>query len=135
MQNERQLGDGWSQFQIAGRTPKLQLAVTDLVAATKGPALVAYVMDSDCAVLEGRSQNGNRWEGILNRKTCAGMAGSDEDVLAMYPLDRCVSGAVEWAREAGLTPSEQLVKQALEADETFAEDALNRLLVALGLAA
>lgn len=120
---------------MLGRTPaNLEPAVMALVKATKGPALVAYVMDSDCAVLEGRSQDGNRWDGILNREMCAGMGGSPEDVLVMYPLDRGLSGAMRWANDSGLRPSEAAITAALNGSNAFAEELFDQLLIGLGIA-
>ena len=130
-EDEQDLVAEWKLLRIAGNhPPDLQRALAPVVAATRAPALVAFVLDSDCAVINGQSQSGVRWAGVLNR----GLATSYDGLLETYDTpDHGLSGAMRWAREAGLAPSEADVRDALNGNGTFVEDVIDRLLITLGI--
>lgn len=130
-EDEQELVGEWKLLRIAGNhPPDLQNALAPVVAATRGPAIVAFVLDSDCAVMNGRTPSGVRWSGVLNR----GLATSYDGVLEAYDTpDHGLSGLMQWAQEGGLSPTEGEVKDALNANGTFVEEVIDRLLVTLGI--
>ncbi|HEX6349025.1 MAG TPA: hypothetical protein VF160_06500 [Candidatus Dormibacteraeota bacterium] len=130
-QDERPIDHDWRLLRVAGSSPSLRAAVAPLVAATGAPVLAAYVLDSDCAVVEGQTHIGMRWTGVLNRQIAA------RDYQA--PVDdydspeRAVLGAQEWSRQARLTPSEDLLRQAFTEERDSAEEIFDLLLAGLGI--
>ncbi|MDQ6713256.1 MAG: hypothetical protein M3Z28_08735 [Candidatus Dormibacteraeota bacterium] len=130
-EHERRLDRGWSVLWVGREPPDLRSALTPVVAATRAPALVAYVLDSDCAAIEALTPSGLRWTGVLKPATAAD---SYEAVVAQYDgASTAVAGAIRWSREAGLTPSEADLRKALTDEPDFAEEAFDQLLVGLGV--
>ncbi len=91
------------------------------------PALAAFVLDSDCAAVEGLTPAGIRWEGCLHPEV-AEAYGAPE-----MPWE--IESVLAWSAEAGLAADPGEVGTAIEARTTFAEDTLDGLLVALGVPA
>jgi hypothetical protein len=122
------LEDGWQLLQVDAEEPDPDSAVAALVAATGHPALVAYVLDSDCAVVKASGPDGSRWSATLNP-----VVAEDYGAPPTGDLDTTVAAARAWSAAAGLTPSEADLRAALSEDATFAEDLCSRLLVGLGI--
>ena len=130
--HERRLADDWSVLWIGREPPAdFQRALMPIVGATRRPALVAHVLDSDCAPVAARAPSGLQWTAVLNRAT----AGASYEGVAdgFETADRALAGALRWSREAGLTPGEEVLRRALTDDRTFAEDLFDQLLVGLGI--
>ncbi|HVH66124.1 MAG TPA: hypothetical protein VM674_08810 [Candidatus Acidoferrum sp.] len=130
-QEHQDLVGEWKLLRIAGDyPPDLQQALAPVVRATAAPALVASVLDSDCAIVQGQTPAGVRWGAVLNRELAAGYDG----ILESYDTpDHGLSGVLRWAREAGLTPRDHEIKDALNAKATFVEDVIDQLLLTLGI--
>ena len=130
-EHERRLEQDWSVLWVGHEPPDLQTALTPVVSATRAPALVAYVLDSDCATIEAQAPSGLRWTGVLKP---AMAADGYEGVAAQYDgANQAVAGAIRWSREAGLTPSEADLRKALTEEPVFAEEAFDQLLIGLGV--
>lgn len=128
---EKLIGRDWRLLRVAGSTPDLRTAVAALVGATGAPVLAAYVLDSDCAVVEGQTDIGMRWTGVLNR----GIAVRDYQApVGDYDSpERAVLGAQEWSRQGRLTSSEDLLRQAFTEERDSAEELFDLLLAGLGI--
>ncbi|HEY9286867.1 MAG TPA: hypothetical protein VIT43_02475 [Candidatus Dormibacteraeota bacterium] len=130
-EDERRLIEDWSLLRAGHEPPDLRTALASVVQATRMPALVAYVLDSDCAVLEAQTPAGLRWTAVLNRATAeASYEGVADGVL---PVDQVMAGAIGWANEAGLKPDQQMLSRALTEQAVFVEDLFDELLVGLGI--
>lgn len=123
---EQDRGGGWWWIQLGGDAPG---ALGELVAATNAPAISAYVLDSDVADVEALTPDGRRWRTYLH-----------PDVAVRYGApptgqtpDEVLPVALEWSRQAGLTPDADAVRQALAAHRVEAEDTLDELVIALGV--
>jgi hypothetical protein len=124
--DERELGDGWRWWQCDGDVPG---GLDALVGRSGAPALWAYIVDSDLADVEGATPAGVRFRTYLH----PAMADSyDAPPLAQTP-DEVLNLARRWAEEAGLTADAVALRDVLEADNTFAEETLGELVVALGI--
>lgn len=131
-EGEQRLSHDWTLLRIAGNhPPDLEVALRPLVSRIGAPALVAFVLDSDCAVIRATSPAGARWGSVVNRE----LAGSYDGIEGYDTPDHGLSGALRWAREAGLTPADGAVKDALDATGTLVEDVIDQLLKALGVLA
>ncbi|MET8152374.1 hypothetical protein ACIBSW_01800 [Actinoplanes sp. NPDC049668] len=126
--HEREFGAGWWSVQLDGDSPG---ALKGLVAATGAPAVSAFVLDSDCAEVEGLSPAGVSWRTYLHRDTAEGYGApaleqSDEEITRQ---------ALAWSAEAGLAADPGALRDAFEATNVFAEETLDELLAALGIPA
>jgi hypothetical protein len=130
-EQEQDLVGDWKLLRVAGNEPPdLHTALEPIVAATGAPALLAFVLDSDCAVIRGRGPAGAQWGTVLNRE----LALSYDGVLEAYDTpDHGLAGAMRWAGEAGLRLPESAVNDALHAKGTVVEEVLDRLLVTFGI--
>lgn len=130
-EDQQDLVGEWKLLRIArGQPSDLQQALAPVIRATAAPVMVAFVLDSDCAVVQGQTPAGVRWGTVLNRELAAGYDG----ILESYDTpDHGLSGVLRWAREAGLMPRDHEVKDALDAKGTFVEDVIDQLLLTLGI--
>ena len=130
--HEQPLTGDWKKLWVMGNhPPDLGAALRPVVGATHAPALVAFILDSDCAVVRGTSPAGAAWGSVINRRTAEAYDG----ILEYDTPDHGLSGSLKWGREAGMTPTEPAVRDALNGNGTFAEDQLDQLLSALGIRA
>jgi hypothetical protein len=97
---------------------------------TGEPALVAYVMDSDAAHVDGLGPAGVRWTVYLHPDLAAAFGAPSLSQSA----GEAVEQALAWSAEAGLTADPAGVRTALSTRNTFVEEALTQLLTALGIA-
>src|SRR5687768_2356220 len=93
--HEREFGAGWWSVQLDGDSPG---ALKELVAATGAPVLSAFVLDSDCADVEGLTPSGVNWRTYLHPDTAESYGApaleqSDEEITRQ---------ALAWSAEAGL---------------------------------
>jgi hypothetical protein len=121
-----ELGDGWWRIQLDGDSPG---AARGLVAETGAPVVSAFVLDSDCADVEGLTPAGIRWRtylhrGIAQEYGAPELEQSDDEILRQ---------ALAWSAEAGLTAGGDALRAALGAKNVFAEETFDELLAALGL--
>jgi hypothetical protein len=104
--------------------PDLTVAVRALAAGTGAPAIAAYVLDSDCAIVRAATPDGASWSAVLNAERAAeygAPASSPDDVLAR---------AVTWDRAARLDHDDELIRRSVTSESTFAEDQFLALLEA-----
>jgi hypothetical protein len=124
---EKSFAGGWHELQFEGFPDSALLP--DVVTDTGTPALVAYVMDSDAAHVDGLSPDGVRWTVYLHPDVAAAFGAPS---LAQS-ADEAVEQALAWSAEAGLTADPAGVRAALRARNTFVEETLSELLTALGI--
>jgi hypothetical protein len=108
----------------------------DLVAESGAPALLGYVLDSDCVDLVAMGAASGVWRSCLNREAMQAYAEDhalDESIL--HP-GAAAERAAQWASEAGLRPSLPALLSVLSrtGDILFAESLFFELVVALGVA-
>ncbi|MFI6123614.1 hypothetical protein ACIBCU_28235 [Streptomyces sp. NPDC051064] len=104
-------------------------SMVDLVRGTGAPAVLVSFLDSDVGFVEAVTPGGGTWEALLNRAVA-----DDYGIpLDRFPVEPAVKEALAWAAAAGLTPDEDLLRQALTGSAAFAEELSSLLLVALGL--
>ncbi|WP_030439658.1 hypothetical protein [Actinoplanes subtropicus] len=115
---------GWHVYHVAGAEPDLTAAVRALAAGTGAPAIAAYVLDSDCAIVRAATPDGARWSAVLNPERAEeyGAPGSSPDAV--------LAQAVTWARAAQLDHDDDLIRRAVTTEATFAEDQFLALLEA-----
>jgi hypothetical protein len=124
--HEREFGAGWWSVQLDGDSPG---ALKGLVAATGAPVVSAFVLDSDCAEVEGLAPSGVYWRTYLHPDTAESYGApaldqSDEEIIRQ---------ALAWSVEAGLPADRGALRDAFEATNVFAEESLDELLGALGI--
>ena len=122
----REFGAGWWSVQLDGDSPG---ALERLVAATGAPALSAFVLDSDCADVEGLTPSGVKWRAYLHPDTAESYGAPALD----QSEEEITRQALAWAAEAGLAAERGALRDVLEATSTFAEDTFDELLGALGI--
>lgn len=132
------LGQGWQRVGVGPfGTERLRLAagVDNLVVATAAPALAAYVSNSDCAHLEGRTSAGHSLSLHLpNTAEPCGYRHVEGGPGQVEP-DFAVDALRTWALEAGRTPSTEAITAIVtsgEDDLPVREDAVLMLFAALG---
>ena len=119
--------------ELAGQEPELH---EELAAETSAPALTAFVLDSDAAIVEAWSSSDGFWRACLDRASAQKYV-SDPAVFGSMFLsgEGAARHAARWAREGGLAPDEpallHLFTQA-EADP-FVEGLVQALLEHLGI--
>jgi hypothetical protein len=101
----------------------------ELVTATNTPAISAYVLDSDLADVEALTPNGQRWRTYLHPDVAQRYGAPS---LSQTP-EEGLRAALEWSRQAGLTPDADALRQALAAHHVEAEDTFDELIGALGV--
>ncbi|MBH1935911.1 hypothetical protein I5Q34_16815 [Streptomyces sp. AV19] len=131
-------GDGW-QLWHHPRRPELgdlDALVRALADETGAPALAAYVMESDCAVVSGAGPGGAPWSACLGRRALAGyMADTGLALDELFPDPRAAAAhCSDWAAAAGHTadPAELAAVLAAEAAPSV-EDLFEDLLARLGI--
>jgi hypothetical protein len=117
---------GWRYAQLGG-DPRGVLRA--MVAATGGPVLTAYVLDSDMADVEALTPAQVSWHTYLHPD----IAEEFNAPPLEQPLDEVTRQALAWSAEAGLTPDVDALAAALVAKNVMAEETLHELLAALGL--
>jgi hypothetical protein len=129
------LGNGWQRVGVApfyDEVLRLGTGVEEVVAATRAPALAAWVSESVCVHLEGRAPSGLAYSMHLPN--------TDEDCGYQHlegrpgyvDPQRVVDAMQAWSAEAGLTPSAPIVSDTWD-ESPFSEDAVLALFAALGL--
>ncbi|MFG2315251.1 hypothetical protein [Streptomyces tendae] len=127
---------GWRVWAIDRKNPISKNELSVMVERSEAPALCAYVMDSDCAVIEALGVRTGFWRACLGRESMAGyMAESGETVEGWFPsADESVRAATDWAKDAGLDPSESRLAGAFAAaPDPFVEPVFEAMLEALGV--
>lgn len=126
--DESALPGGWRTAQLDGDLPD---ALRILVAETQWPVLTAFILDSDVADVEASTPAGVHWHVHLHRKKAAEYGAPE---LA-HTAEEVTGLALAWAGEAGLPADGAAVRAVLEAENVFAEETFDELLVALGIRA
>lgn len=116
---------GWLVSQVCGAEPDLSSAIAAVAAQTHAPAIVAYILDSDCAIVKAATPAGARWSAVLNPERAA-----EYGAPAAAPAATTTTAAT-WAQTAQLAHNDNLIRRALTTEETFAEDQLLALLTAM----
>lgn len=124
--HEREFGAGWWSVQLDGDAPG---ALEGLVTATGAPVLSAFVLDSDCADVEGLTPSGVNWRTYLHPHTAESYGAPALD----QSEEEITRQALAWSAEAGLAAERGALRDVFEATNVFAEDTLDELLGALGV--
>ncbi|MGA5880466.1 hypothetical protein ACPC3D_32440 [Streptomyces cellulosae] len=127
---------GWRVWAIDREDTISEKELSMMVERSEAPALCAYVMDSDCAVIEALGVRTGFWRTCLGRESMtAYMAESGEVVEEWFPsADESVRAALDWAKEAGADPSESRLAAALAAvPDPFVEPIFVAMLEAMGV--
>ncbi|QKW08771.1 hypothetical protein HUT18_22735 [Streptomyces sp. NA04227] len=130
---------GWQvwECEAAGEAAPGIGSMRQLAQESGAPALFGYVMDSECAVVEGAAADSGTWTACLAPVAMATLLGVGERDLEDYflPPDNATARAVTWAAEAGFSACEPLLHEAftIGADPS-AETLFFRLLDLLGVA-
>ena len=119
---------GWRSAQLDG---DLSGALRMVVAETEWPALTAFILDSDVADVEASTPAGVHWHVYLHQEKAAEYGAPE---LA-HTADEVTEQGLAWAAEAGLPADGAAVRAALDAENVFAEETFDELLVALGVRA
>ena len=121
--------NGWRLHRRDGDGGDLRGAIVALSQASGQPALVAYVIDSDCAQVEAAAPNGATWSAMLNPEVAV------ESYEAPEPPDPevVIEAASAWAGEAELSLDRAQLRSVLTAEFEFAEEAFAALLAGLGI--
>lgn len=119
-------GTGWQLVQVSEGSD----LGAELAAYTGGPVLVAYVNDSDCATVQGRTPEGVAFSGALDAESAAGYEspfGWETDLSVVIPA------AVAWAAATGHDADAAMLEQVFAAEaDPFVEPLVYRLVKALG---
>jgi hypothetical protein len=119
---------GWRSAQLDG---DLSDALRLLVVETEWPALTAFILDSDVADVEASTPAGVHWRVYLHQEKAAEYGAPELAQTA----DEVTEQGLAWAVEAGLLADGEAVEAALDAENVFAEETFDQLLVALGIRA
>ncbi|MFI5490854.1 hypothetical protein [Micromonospora echinaurantiaca] len=132
------LGQGWQRVGVMPfykERLRLSTGVDDLVEATAAPALAAYVSNSACAHIEGRTSAGHSFSLHLpNTDEPCGYQHAEGRPGQVEP-DVVVDALRTWALEAGRTPSTEAIAAIVgssEDDLPVIQDAVLMLIAALG---
>ncbi|WP_049716612.1 hypothetical protein [Streptomyces caatingaensis] len=115
----------------------LDALVRALADETDAPALAAYVMESDCAVVSGAGPGGAPWSACLGRRALADyMADTGLALDDLFPDPRTAAAHCSaWAAAAGHTADPAGLAAVLAADPgPRVEDLFGNLLAHLGIA-
>jgi hypothetical protein len=107
----------------------------ELVAESGAPAVLGYVLDSDCVDLVAMGAISGVWRSCLNREA---MRAHDEDYLldeSILHAEAAAERATQWAAEAGLQPNLPALLSVFSrtGDILFAESLFFELVDALGI--
>jgi hypothetical protein len=98
--------------------------------------MCAYVMDSDCAVIEGLGVQTGFWRACLGRDAMAAyMEESDVDFEEWFaPAEQSTQAASSWATDAGCGPSEATLAEVFATSPApFVEPVFVDLLEGMGI--
>jgi hypothetical protein len=134
--NRRLSGD----WQVWEHPAEPDIEADDLALAlseeTGKPALVGFVMDSDCVVIEAADSSNGAWTACLSPKAMAGYLAEDGQQLEDWMLtpDQAAAHAVTWARLTGrVVATAPLAEVFQKESDPFAEDLFFTLLGSLSL--
>ncbi|MFH8981181.1 hypothetical protein [Streptomyces varsoviensis] len=130
--------DGWQLWQ---HPPEPELGDIDslvrgLTKETGAPALAAYVLDSECAVVAAAGPAGTSWSACLGRAAMARyMEQSEMDIGELFLTPRAAaSQGAAWAAAAGHIANTTALTRVLAADpDPFVENLFYDLLAELGI--
>ncbi|MBO1334839.1 hypothetical protein [Streptomyces sp. VRA16 Mangrove soil] len=127
---------GWRVWAVDREDPVSDEELAVMAGRTGAPVLSAYVMDSDCAVVEALGTRTGPWRTCLGRASMAAyMAESGASVDDWFAsAEQATRAAARWAREAGCEPSETVLAAAFAAfPDPFVETVFIALLEGLGV--
>ncbi|MFI6932949.1 hypothetical protein [Streptomyces sp. NPDC050287] len=107
-----------------------------LAEETGRPAIVGFVMDSDCVVIEAADSSNGAWTACLGPKAMAGYLAAEGQQLEDWMLtpEQAATHAVNWAHLTGrLVAREPLAEVFQKEADPFAEDLFFTLLERLSL--
>ncbi|WP_191842580.1 hypothetical protein [Catellatospora chokoriensis] len=111
------VGDGWQRVGVSAfysERPRIAQGVADLVAATGAPAIAAYISESSCAHVEGRTPAGVAFTLHLpDRDEACGYEHLDGRPRPSPP-DAALEAVMAWAAQVGRRTSAGAVAQILD---------------------
>ena len=136
MQNRRLSGD----WQVWEHPAEPDIGADDLAVAlaeeTGKPALVGFVMDSDCLVIEAADSSNGAWTACLSPKAMEGYLAENGQQLEDWMLtpEHAAEHAVNWARLTGRQVAKAPLVEIFQKEaDSFAEDLFFTLLGSLSL--
>ncbi|KAF4410237.1 MULTISPECIES: hypothetical protein [Streptomyces] len=130
--------DGWQLWQhpLEPGLGDLDDLAASLARETGAPTLLAFVMDSGCAVLEGAGPRRGSWTACLGRTAMARhMARNEMTLDDVFPSPAgAATCAADWAAAAGRTVDSACLAAVLSADPSpDVEKLFHRVLETLGI--
>ncbi len=95
------------------------VVLSQLVATTDAPALVGFVLDSDCVWVDGLAPAGQRFRVCIARDaTQSYLDEHDQDIDQTFlDPEAATQAAVHWSAAAGLTPTTEVLTELFTRDE------------------
>lgn len=127
------LGDGWQQAWVADAVehPDMHASISAIANATGSPAIIAFILDSDCGPVVAVTPAGDTWTGTLAKSTAMSSYQVPDDGIS---ADTATDTLIRWAEVAGLTPQPDIIRQVLDPDSIGPESLFALMLEGLGIA-
>lgn len=131
---------GWRFGQFDGQELEQDAdeVMAGLVTLTGAPVVMAYVLDSDAAIIDAASSLDDHWRGCLGRhamRAASEEVGEDFDTTYLA-ADDAARRAAMWSHDAGLVGDPATLRRLFAADiaaDLFIEGDVLELFAALGL--
>lgn len=126
------LGGGWQHAWVAGaeEDPDMHAGISAIANATGAPAIIAYILDSDCGPVVATTPAGDTWTGTLAKSTAMSNYQMPDDGISP---DTATDTLIRWGEVAGLTPHRATLLEALAPDAIGPEHLFTLLLEGLGI--
>lgn len=133
----RKILGGWQVWEHPGE-PGIDADVlaVRLAQETSAPAMIGFVMDGDCVVIEASAPASGSWTACLGPRMMAGYLSESGHRIEDWFLspEEASSRMKEWANEAGLNPQSELPVEIFRVDiQPWAQDKFFELLEEIGL--
>jgi hypothetical protein len=120
--------------ELESAAPELHL---ELAGETGAPVLTAFVLDSDCAMIEAAGPATGFWRSCLARSAMRAYEDDDDDEAFdafFLPPEQAAEAAAAWAAEAGYDVDRDLLRVLFETEpELFVHGLLHQFVDALGI--
>lgn len=126
----------WGAWTVKREDPISDEELAVLSSRAAAPVLTGYIMDSDCAVIEGLGSESGFWRTCLGRDAMSAyMEESETDVDSWFlSPSESVQVSRTWAGEAGLRASAEKLSEVFQVQpDPFVEEVFTDLIAALGV--